>query len=355
MIVAIDGPAGAGKSSVARALAPRLGFRYLDTGAMYRALTWLALQRGIALDDVPALVELAREHPGRVRRGRAASRSRGHDVTAEIREPEIDSAVPIVARHPEVREVMRERQRALGEQGDSVIEGRDIGVVVAPHAELKVWLVADPEVRAARRHAERDGIDGRRRSPTRCAAATSATPPTRTAPTDAIEVDTTLPEPRRGHRPDRRASCRSGSREHDRGQGLGRRPPDDRHGRQARGPAQGLRQGARAADRRARDRLQPLPLGRPAGARRGLPAHDLLHGQGRGASRAGPRRVHPRVRHVPGAARRVRPRRRADDARDRARRPRARPLRRGDAPAERRSRRAPARGRDGRAPGGRAR
>ena len=80
-------------------------------------------------------------------------------MTAEIRSPEIDSAVPIVARHQEVREVMRERQRQLGEQGDSVIEGRDIGEVVAPHAELKIWLYADPEVRAARRHAERDGME----------------------------------------------------------------------------------------------------------------------------------------------------------------------------------------------------
>lgn len=157
MIVAIDGPAGAGKSSVARALAARLGFRYLDTGAMYRALTWLAQQRGIALDDVPALVELARENPVAFGEGDTVSIG-GYDVTVKIREPAIDSSVPVVARHIEVRQIMRERQRALGEQGDSVIEGRDIGVVVAPHADLKVWLVADPRVRAERRHAERDGI-----------------------------------------------------------------------------------------------------------------------------------------------------------------------------------------------------
>ena len=157
MIVAIDGPAGAGKSSVARALSTRLGFRYLDTGAMYRALTWLALRQGIALDDVTSLEELARENPIEFDGGEGVSIA-GHDVTAKIREPVIDASVPIVARHPEVREVMRERQRALGEQGDSVIEGRDIGVVVAPHAELKIWLVADPRVRAERRHAERDGI-----------------------------------------------------------------------------------------------------------------------------------------------------------------------------------------------------
>ncbi|MEO5633858.1 (d)CMP kinase [Gaiella sp.] len=189
MIVAIDGPAGAGKSSVARALSARLRFRYLDTGAMYRALTWLALRQGIALDDVTSLEELARENPIEFDEGEGVTIA-GHDVTARIREPVIDSSVPIVARHPEVREVMRERQRALGEQGDSVIEGRDIGVVVAPHAELKIWLVADPRVRAERRHAERDGItvdmtaDDMRRRDERDAGNTHRAE-------DAIEVDTT--------------------------------------------------------------------------------------------------------------------------------------------------------------------
>jgi CMP/dCMP kinase len=156
VIVAIDGPAGAGKSSVARALALRLGFRYLDTGAMYRALTWLAQHDGVELDDVPALVTLAREQPVEFGEGGGVFIA-GHDVTAEIRLPVIDSSVPTVARHQEVREVMRERQRQLAEQGDSVIEGRDIGEIVAPHAELKIWLYADPAVRAARRHAERPG------------------------------------------------------------------------------------------------------------------------------------------------------------------------------------------------------
>jgi cytidylate kinase len=158
MIVAIDGPAGAGKSSVARALADRLGFHYLDTGAMYRALTWLALHEGIPLDDGPALEALADAHPVGFADGGAVSIA-GEDVTQRIREPEIDAAVPVVARHPEVREVMRRRQRELGRSGDSVIEGRDIGVVVVPDAEVKVWLVADPEVRARRRHAERNGLD----------------------------------------------------------------------------------------------------------------------------------------------------------------------------------------------------
>jgi cytidylate kinase len=189
MIVAIDGPAGAGKSSVARALAVRLGFRYLDTGAMYRALTWLAARNGVDLGDVPALVSLAREHPVEFGEGSGVFIA-GHDVTAEIREPVIDSSVPIVARHPAVREVMRERQRQLGAQGDSVIEGRDIGEIVAPDAELKVWLYADPAVRAARRHAERHGIeaaelaDEMRRRDERDAVNTHQA-------SDAVEVDTT--------------------------------------------------------------------------------------------------------------------------------------------------------------------
>jgi cytidylate kinase len=157
MIVAIDGPAGAGKSTVARLLAERLGFRYLDTGAMYRGLTWLALERGVAVDDGSKLGSLARGNPvtfdveGRVFVG-------GRDVTREIRLADVDRAVPTVAAHPEVREVMRERQRELGEEGDVVIEGRDIGTVVVPGAEVKVYLVADPAVRARRRQEERPEI-----------------------------------------------------------------------------------------------------------------------------------------------------------------------------------------------------
>ena len=157
MIVAIDGPAGAGKSTVARALAERLGFRYLDTGAMYRALTWLALERGLPLDDGKRLGALAREHP--VSFGEDGSVSiAGADVTAAIRSAEVDREVPVVASAPEVREVMRERQRALGHVGNVVIEGRDIGTVVAPDAEVKVYLVADAAVRARRREADRPGV-----------------------------------------------------------------------------------------------------------------------------------------------------------------------------------------------------
>jgi CMP/dCMP kinase len=158
MIVAIDGPAGSGKSTVAVALARRLGFRHLDTGAMYRALTWLALRDSVALEDADALAELAREHPVSFADEREVSIA-GVDVTDEIREVGIDRAVPTVARHTSVREVMRERQRALGAQGDAVIEGRDIGTVVAPQAEVKIFLVADEQERARRREAERPGAD----------------------------------------------------------------------------------------------------------------------------------------------------------------------------------------------------
>jgi cytidylate kinase len=157
MIVAIDGPAGAGKSTVARQLAERLGFRYLDTGAMYRALTWLARRRGLALDRADELAELAVENPVEFdERGRVFID--GCDVTDSIRRPDIDRLVPVVARHHSVREVMRERQRALGAVGDVVIEGRDIGTVVAPQAQVKVYLSADPRVRAARRSSERPGV-----------------------------------------------------------------------------------------------------------------------------------------------------------------------------------------------------
>jgi CMP/dCMP kinase len=157
MVVAIDGPAGAGKSTVARALAERLGFRYLDTGAMYRALTWLAMKRGLDLSDAQSLAELAREQPVLFSEDDRVSIG-GIDVTSSIRSDRVDRMVPVVARHPVVREVMRERQRQLGGGGDFVIEGRDIGTVVVPDAEVKVYLVADRDVRARRRMAERPGI-----------------------------------------------------------------------------------------------------------------------------------------------------------------------------------------------------
>ena len=138
MIVAIDGPAGSGKSTVASTLARRLGFHYLDTGAMYRALTWIAKREGADLADGKALAELAAAHPVSFGRDGLVELD-GVDVTAAIREAEIDRLVPAVA-------------------GDSVIEGRDIGTVVAPHAEVKVFLLANEEERARRRTQDRPGV-----------------------------------------------------------------------------------------------------------------------------------------------------------------------------------------------------
>jgi cytidylate kinase len=157
LIVAIDGPAGAGKSTVARTLAARLGFRYLDTGAMYRALTWLALQRGLPLGEEDVIGGLARSSAVSFDEGDRVFID-GTDVTAAIRQARVDRMVTVVARNPQVREVMRERQRELAADGDVVIEGRDIGTVVAPGAEVKVYLVADASVRAQRREAERPEI-----------------------------------------------------------------------------------------------------------------------------------------------------------------------------------------------------
>jgi cytidylate kinase len=189
MIVAIDGPAGAGKSTVAKLLAERLGFRYLDTGAMYRALTWLADARGVPLEDGPALGALGRSNPVDFDDAGGVFIA-GEDVTSAIRQPEIDRIVSLVSRQPEVRELMRSRQRELGALGDSVIEGRDIGTVVVPDAEVKVFLVADEAVRAARRLADRPGAsaetladDMRRRD-------TIDAPQTQRAP-DAELIETT--------------------------------------------------------------------------------------------------------------------------------------------------------------------
>lgn len=191
MVIAIDGPAGAGKSTVARGVAAALGFTYLDSGAMYRAVALAALREEADLDDGEALGALARGldlafDGGSVRLG-------GEDVTAAIRTPEVTAAASRVSVHPEVREAMVAQQRALIAAGPYVAEGRDIGTVVSPDSPLKVFLTASPEERARRRAAEsgerpevvlaamrdRDSRDTERRH-----GALRAAP-------DAVEMDTT--------------------------------------------------------------------------------------------------------------------------------------------------------------------
>ena len=177
MIVAIDGPAGAGKSTVARRLAERLGYRYLDTGAMYRALTWLAMTRDIDLSAGEKLGALAEENPITLDEGRVWIDDT--DVTAAIRKSRIDRVVPVVARHPEVRAIMRARQRELADVGDAVIEGRDIGTVVCPGADVKIYLNAErPEIGADALATDlriRDQSDAERMMPA----------------ADAVQIDTT--------------------------------------------------------------------------------------------------------------------------------------------------------------------
>jgi len=153
LIVAIDGPAGAGKSTVARMVARRLGLLFLDTGAMYRAVTWKALSQGIALDDETAMTRLARESLVELLPGDDGDRVRidGQDVTEAIRSPEVTRNVSQVAAHAGLREVLVERQRELGKRGNVIAEGRDIGTVVFPQATVKIFLVASPMERARRR------------------------------------------------------------------------------------------------------------------------------------------------------------------------------------------------------------
>jgi|SRR5579859_1973642 len=158
--IAIDGPAGVGKSTVGELLAKRLGYLYLDTGAMYRALTWLALQRKIDLEDEVTLGPLAETFAmditvPTVDDGRQYTVTvEGRDVTWELRSPEVDHAVSLVSHHPRVRAAMRKRQRARGERGGVVMAGRDIGTVVLPNAQIKVYLTATLEERARRRWLE---------------------------------------------------------------------------------------------------------------------------------------------------------------------------------------------------------
>ena len=158
--ITIDGPAGAGKSTLGELLARRLDYLYFDTGVMYRALTWAALERGIDPGDAQAMAALARDldidlAPPNVADGRQYTvLVDGQDVTWDLRRPEVDRQVSLVAGHPAVREVLRARQRAIGMRGRVVMVGRDIGKIVLPEARLKIYLEASLRSRAARRAAE---------------------------------------------------------------------------------------------------------------------------------------------------------------------------------------------------------
>ena len=152
MIITLDGPAGAGKSSAARALARRLGWCYIDTGAMYRAVALAALERGITLEDSPRVAELAESI--RIEFSNGAVLVDGRDVSTEIRTERITLATRPVADAPPVRDAMKKVQRRMAEGIDVVTEGRDQGSVVFPQAELKVFLTASAEERARRRHRE---------------------------------------------------------------------------------------------------------------------------------------------------------------------------------------------------------
>jgi cytidylate kinase len=149
LIIAIDGPSGVGKGTVARAVAHRFGYRHVDTGAMYRAIGWLALHEGIGFEDRAAVAALAETATFDVSGGRVVVN--GYDVTSAIRTSEGDRAATAVARLPEVRARLVTRQRAMGAEGGIVMEGRDIGTVVFPQADLKIYLDASPEERARRR------------------------------------------------------------------------------------------------------------------------------------------------------------------------------------------------------------
>jgi cytidylate kinase len=158
--ITIDGPAGAGKSTLGELLARRLGYLYFDTGVMYRALTWAALGHSVDPGDEAAAAALARDldidiEPPTIADGRQNTiRVDGQDVTWDLRRPEVDQHVSRAARHPAVREILRARQRAIGMRGQVVMVGRDIGAIVLPEARLKIYLQASLQARASRRAAE---------------------------------------------------------------------------------------------------------------------------------------------------------------------------------------------------------
>ncbi len=197
LIVAIDGPSGAGKGTVARTLARSLQYRHIDTGAMYRAVAWKALHDHAPLEDEEAVTRIADAAAIELEGGRVTID--GHDVTTEIRTPAIDRAAAAVARLPRVRSVLVARQRRLGEGGGVVMEGRDIGTVVFPAADVKIYLDATPDERARRRAADvahtggresglagvqSDILDRDRTDTTRAVAPLSIAP-------DAVYIDTT--------------------------------------------------------------------------------------------------------------------------------------------------------------------
>ena len=199
LVIAIDGPSGAGKSTAGRALARRLGYVFLDTGAMYRALALKALRDGVPLDSEAELARLARDARIELAGSGDVVSLDGEDVSAAIRTREVSVAASRVSRHPQVRRVMVARQQELGRPGGVVLDGRDVGTVVFPDADVKFYVDADPRRRAERRHAELaatgvasnvDTIEGEIRARDHADSTRPDSPLTR-AP-DAVYLDTTV-------------------------------------------------------------------------------------------------------------------------------------------------------------------